>query len=96
VPFDLLADKDFRREVTSSFCSTSREAWQQAHASRTDPPDFGKYKPKFDTVWKFKKEAVIRNEVENEGAKRVHQRQWQQNTVCDKVIRSINPVIAKK
>ena len=44
---DLLKDKNTRRKVTSSFNATSRDAWQDAHASKTGPPDVGKYKPKY-------------------------------------------------
>lgn len=32
---------------SASFSATSREAWMTSHASKTNPPDVGKYKPKF-------------------------------------------------
>ena len=45
--FEMLKDSKFRRNITSSFNATSRNAWQEAHASKTGPPDVGKYKPKY-------------------------------------------------
>lgn len=35
------------KNKSASFCATSREAWLTSHASKTNPPDVGKYKPKF-------------------------------------------------
>lgn len=35
------------RQKSASFGATSREAWQRSHASKTNAPEVGKYKPKF-------------------------------------------------
>ena len=69
-PFDLVADTLHRRTVSSSFNATSRDAWQKAHASRTNPPEVGKYKPKTSAVWADSKKTVIRETPPNYGQKR--------------------------
>ena len=44
-PIDLLKDLEFRRSVLPAFKSTTREQWISSHASKTMPPDVGKYTP---------------------------------------------------
>ena len=46
-PIDLLKNSQFRRQVQCSFNSTTRANWQQAHASKTNPPRVGKYRPNY-------------------------------------------------
>ena len=48
-------------QTTSSFNATSRDAWAKSHASKTNPPEVGKYKPKFSQVEKIAETTVIRN-----------------------------------
>ena len=59
-PISLLQDKEFRKKVTSSFSATTRENWQLANASKTNPPAVGKYTPKFELVKNAPHAAVIR------------------------------------
>ena len=74
---DLLKDKNTRRKVTSSFNATSRDAWQDAHASKTGPPDVGKYKPKYGQIWAPIKDTVMRQTPPNEGKIRIERKQVQ-------------------
>jgi len=67
----LLKDADFRKKVSSCFNSTGRDEWQDAHASKTDPPDVGKYKPKYNRVWSDERAAVILQEHLHIGQKRI-------------------------
>ena len=68
---DMLKDKRFRSRITSSFNATSRDAWQEAHASKTRPPDVGKYKPKYNSVWAPIKDTIMRQTPPNEGKRRI-------------------------
>ena len=72
---DMLKDKRFRSRITSSFNATSRDAWQEAHASKTRPPDVGKYKPKYNSVWAPIKDTIMRPTPPNEGKKRIDRKQ---------------------
>ena len=69
-PFDLVQDPVHRRTVSSSFNATSRDAWQKAHASRTNPPEVGKYKPKTTAVWAKSKATQIIETPPNYGEER--------------------------
>jgi hypothetical protein len=58
-PIDLLKDLEFRRGVQPAFKSTTRNNWQVAHASKTNPPDVGKYTPKYDALDSDQKATVF-------------------------------------
>jgi hypothetical protein len=45
---------------SSSFNATSRDAWQIAHASRTNPPEVAKYKPKTSVIYAKEKATIIK------------------------------------
>ena len=75
--FELLKDKKFRRNITSSFNASSRNAWQDAHASKTNPPDVGKYKPKFNQIWAPINAPVMRETPPNDGIIRKERKEEQ-------------------
>ena len=61
-PIELLKDVEFRKGVQPAFKSTSREQWQTSHASKTNPPDVGKYTPQYRQLDPDLKSAVVRDE----------------------------------
>lgn len=63
------------RQKSASFTATSRDAWATSHASKTNPPDVGKYKPKYSQVEPKGLSAEIRAQPKNEGADRIMQRE---------------------
>lgn len=69
-PFVLLKDLEVRKKVQGAFKSTTRNAWQAAHANSTNPPDVGKYKPLFKQVDSDTKVANIRDIQKNIGEER--------------------------
>lgn len=69
-PIVLLKDVDIRRKVQGAFKSTTREAWNQAHSSKTKPPEVGKYKPKYDQIETDLKAITIRDIQPNVGEQR--------------------------
>jgi hypothetical protein len=89
-PIDLLKESQFRRTVQSCFSSTTRDDWQQAHASKTLPPDVGKYKPKYNYVWSQEKEAAVRQEHSEIGTIRKKTKQEQQTCVCLRAVKGLN------
>ena len=48
------------RQKSSCFITSSRDAWARAHASKTNPPEVGKYKPRYSQVEKRGLKADIR------------------------------------
>lgn len=87
-PLSLLQNKEFRKTVTSSFSSTTRENWQQANASKTNPPAVGKYTPKYDAIKNKPQEAVIRDIKFNEGADRVSRKNMESNRICGRMFKA--------
>ena len=75
---------------SSSFSATSREAWIKSHASKTNPPDVGKYKPKFNQVEKKELYTAIIAPQKNMGQERILNRELQHTHFCDKVLHVIN------
>lgn len=61
-----------------------------AHSSKTNPPDVGKYKPKFDSVWAQKRAASVRDEHQHIGMKRMQDMVEQQTHVCVKAVKGLN------
>lgn len=61
-PIELLKDVEFRKGVQPAFKSTTRDAWQTSHASKTNPPDVGKYTPQYRQLDPDLKSAVVRDE----------------------------------
>ena len=78
------------RHKSSSFNATSRDAWATAHASKTNPPDVGKYKPKFNQVEKIAPQTQIIKEPRNFGAERILTRDLQHTFFDEKLLRSLN------
>ena len=78
------------RNKSSSFNATSRDAWATAHASKTNPPDVGKYKPKFNQVEKIAPSSQIIAEPRNFGNERILTRDLQHTFFCDKVLHTLN------
>jgi len=76
-PIDLLKDIEFRRGVQPAFKSTTRDNWQQAHASKTNPPDVAKYTPIYRYLDSDPKAAVVRDEHLHIGAKRMLEKEEQ-------------------
>ena len=64
-----------QHQKSSSFHATTRNAWQDSHASKTDPPEVAKYTPKYSQVEKIAVKAVIRNIKKNVGQQRIMQRE---------------------
>lgn len=96
-PFVLLKDIEVRKKVQGAFKSTTREAWQSAHSSKTMPPEVGKYKPKFSQIESDKKVAKIRNIKPNVGEQHIAARDEQHTHVCLKVVKGLNyPVFHEK
>ena len=89
-PIDLLKEPNFRRQVQSCFSSTTRADWQNAHASKTKPPEVGKYKPKYNLVYTKEKAASVAKEHSCVGAIRKQQRNEQQTCVCLRAIKGLN------
>lgn len=89
-PVDLLKELDIRKQVSVSFKSTSREQWQQAHASKTNPPEVGKYNLKFNQVDAEDKIAVIRDDHPSVGKERIYKREDEHLHVCLKAIKGLN------
>lgn len=70
-PIDLLKDVEFRKQVQSAFKSTTREQWNQARVSKTQPPEVGKYKPKYNQLDNNLKAAAIHKEHSHTGKTRI-------------------------
>ena len=90
IPFEIVKDKEVRKSVSSSFHATSRDAWQSAHASKTNPPEVGKYKPKNSVVWAKSKATVIRKTPPNEGTERKLRQGLQQMRCVDRIIKKLD------
>jgi len=60
---------------SASFSATSREAWQTSHASKTNAPEVGKYKPKFNQVEKIGIQHHIIAPRKNIGQERILDRE---------------------
>lgn len=92
VPFDLLAtNPTHRRTISSSFNATSRDAWQSAHASKTNPPEVGKYKPKTESVWPDQRIYRIMETPPNEGKERKLRKGLQQVNCCERLFMNMDP-----
>ncbi len=89
-PIDLLQDLEFRRGVQPAFKSTTRNHWQEAHASKTNPPDVGKYTPRYDVLDSDKKATSFVKEHDPEGANNIKQRNEQLTHVCLQQIKRLN------
>ncbi len=74
-PIDYLKDKDFRRTVTASFNSTTKEVWKAARMPKTSAPDVGYYNPSFNQLEPHKKVAAIAELRESEGSMRINERE---------------------
>jgi hypothetical protein len=61
-----------------------------AHASKTSPPDVGKYTPVYKQLDSDKKEAKIRDEHQHIGQQRIFEKEEQQTHVCLKQIKGLN------
>ena len=83
IPFDQKKKRDDHSSKikSSSFAATSRDAWATSHASKTNPPEVGKYKPKFSQVEHAGLETVIRKPKVNIGKERIEQRDLQ-HSLC--------------
>ena len=68
----------------------SREAWALAHASKTNSPDVGKYKPKYTHIEKVAPITQIIAEGRNKGSERIMARDIQHTVWCDKVLNCLN------
>ena len=79
------------RGKSSSFCATSRDLWQQSHASKTNPPEVGKYKPRFSQVEKIAQQPHINVPKINYGAERIAERDNQKQHWCEHILKNINP-----
>mgnify|MGYP000055953127 CR=1 FL=1 len=91
VPFDLQEEaKKKGHQKSSSFYATSREQWETSHASKTNPPDVGKYKPKFSQVERSAHELTIRPPPFNFGTERIGHRELQHSTFCEKIIHDLS------
>ena len=75
------------REKSASFSATSREAWASSHASKTNAPEVGKYKPKFSQIEPKELATVIRAPQKNVGADRILQRELQHTFMCNHAIK---------
>lgn len=73
-----------------AFKSTTRENWQLAHASKTNPPDVAKYTPIYRYLDSDPKSAVVRDEHLHVGAKRMVEKEEQQTHVCLRQIKALN------
>lgn len=89
-PIDLLKDLEFRRGVQPAFKSTTRNNWQEAHASKTNPPDVGKYTPKYDALDTDQKATVFVKEHDQQGVKNIIERETQHTHVCLQQIKRLN------
>lgn len=89
VPFDLPV-KEGKKKLSSSFLATEREAWQQAHANKTNPPDGLKFRPKYEVIWELPKTFNIHKPQPNIGQKRILEKQWQHSYLCDRVTKTLN------
>lgn len=67
---------NFEKKKTSSFLATARDAWQQAHASKTNPPDGNKFNPKYSVVWEQSPTAHMHKQPKNLGTQRILKKQW--------------------
>jgi len=70
--------------------ATERDAWQSAHASKTNPPDALKYRTKPEFIWEKQKETTIYKPVENIGAARIQNKKWQHSFLCDRITKTLN------
>ena len=85
----MLNDSTHRKNITSSFNATSRNAWQDAHSSKTNPPDIGKYKPHYGHVWAPIKDTFMRQTPPNLGKLRKDRKEEQQCYVDERILKSI-------
>ena len=94
IPFDLAKDKEHRRTISSSFNATSRDAWQHAHANKTNPPEVGKYKPKTQVIWAKPRATDIRKTPPNEGYERKMRKGLQQMQCDERIFRVLDKRVA--
>lgn len=77
-------------KASPAFMSTSRDAWDKAHASRTNPPDGLKFRPKYDFIWEAARRVKIHKPQENVGKKRILEKNWQHAFICDRITKTMN------
>lgn len=70
--------------------ATERDAWQTAHASKTNSPDGLKYRTKPEYCWESTKKTKIYKPVENVGATRILNKEWQHSHLCDRITKTLN------
>ena len=71
----MLKDLEFRRGVQPAFKSTTRELWQSSHASKTNPPDVGKYTPHYTHIDADKRMAAVLDEHKHIGMQRIMEKE---------------------
>ena len=89
MPFNqkFMADNAKGRQKSASFCAASREAWAVSHASKTNAPEVGKYKPKFSQVEKKSLETTLYAPQKNSGAERILKRELDHTFLCEHTIK---------
>ena len=95
VPFKQdLNPKESKHSRQKSFCfaATSRDAWASSHASKTNAPEVGKYKPKFSQVENKSWSQKIVAPQKNVGADRILKRDLQHSHWCDKILKNLNEI----
>ena len=79
-----------RNQSSACFTATSRDGWALSHANKTNPPEVGKYKPRYSQIERKGATTKIVSKSKNTGSERILQRELQHSYFCPHALVVLN------